>query len=194
MKHVVFCGVGALGSHAALLSRNLPITLGLVDFDRVESKNLLSQAFVKPSIGKNKADALKAQLFNFHGVKAEAFGVRLTDDNAQALLAKAGLVVDCFDNERSRALLSRFCRSAQLPLVHAAISADGSVGLVRWDERFVPDAEDHQGQATCETGDHLPLITLVAAVLARTIQDFVASGEQRDSLISLKTVLVTSAF
>lgn len=192
MKRVLFCGVGALGSHAAVLSRNLPIALCLVDFDRVESKNLLSQAFVKPSIGKNKADALKAQLLNFHSVKAESFGVRVTDENVETLLAKADLVVDCFDNAKSREVLSRFCRSAKRPLVHAAISADGSFGLVRWDERFVADVEDQEGQATCETGDHLPLITLVASVLARTIQDFLASGEQRDSLVSLKSVTPTT--
>ena len=65
MKRIVFCGVGALGSHAAVLCRNFGVSIALIDFDRVESKNLLSQAYVKPSIGKNKAEALKAQLFNF---------------------------------------------------------------------------------------------------------------------------------
>ena len=74
MTTIAFCGVGALGSHAAVLCRNLDATLSFIDFDRVESKNLLAQAFVKQSVGKNKAEALKAQLLNFHGVKSEAFG------------------------------------------------------------------------------------------------------------------------
>ena len=89
---IVFCGVGALGSTAAMLCRNLEAKLVFVDFDRVESKNLASQAFVKPSVGKNKAEALKLQLSNFHGIKAEAFGVRLTEDNIETLLDKADLV------------------------------------------------------------------------------------------------------
>lgn len=190
---IVFCGVGALGSTAAVLCRNLEATLVFVDFDRVESKNLLAQAYVKQSIGKNKAEALKLQLQNFHGVKAEAFGVRLTQDNVEALCGAGGLLVDCFDNQASRLLLSSFARGANKPLVHAALAGDGTFGLVRWDERFVPDAEDAEGQATCEGGAHLPLIGVLAATLARTIQDFRADGVRRDSMVSLAAVTPTLA-
>ena len=189
---IVFCGVGALGSAAAVLCRNLEGTLCFVDFDRVESKNLLAQAYVKQSIGKNKAEALKLQLQNFHGVKAEAFGVRLTQDNVEALCGAGGLLVDCFDNQASRVVLSSFARGAGKPLVHAALAGDGTFGLVRWDERFAPDAEDAEGQATCEGGAHLPLIGLLAATLARTIQDFRADGARRDSMVSLAAVTPTS--
>lgn len=82
---IVFCGVGALGSTSAALCCNFDATLVFIDFDRVESKNLLAQAYVKQSVGKNKAEALKLQLLNFHGVKAESFGVRLTPQNVAAL-------------------------------------------------------------------------------------------------------------
>ncbi len=188
---IVFCGVGALGSTAAMLCRNLDATLSFVDFDRVESKNLLAQAYVKQSVGKNKAEALKAQLLNFHGVKAEAFGVRLGPDNVEALCGGAELIVDCFDNAKSREVLSAFARAKGKALLHAAISGDGTFGLVRWDERFAPDAEDHAGQATCEGGEHLPIIGLLGAALARTIQDFVTKQARRDSMISLTGVTPT---
>jgi len=187
---IVFCGVGALGSNAAMLCRNLEAELVFVDFDRVESKNLLAQAFVKQSVGKNKAESLKLQLANFHGVKAESFGVRLTADNTATLLDKATLLVDAFDNAESRKLLSDYARAAGKPLIHAAISADGSFGLVRWDERFTPDAEDSPGEATCEGGAHLPMIGLLSAVLARNIQDFVARGEKKDAMVSLSGVAI----
>ncbi len=191
-RRIVFCGVGALGSTAAMLCRNVDATLAFVDFDRVESKNLLAQAFVKPSIGKNKAEALKLQLSNLHGVKAEAFGVRLAEANVDALCGSAALVVDAFDNAASRAVLSAFAKRTGVPLVHAALSGDGTFGLVRWDARFTPDAEDEAGQATCEGGEHLPLIGLVAATLARAIQDFLASGAMRDAMISLHAVTPTT--
>jgi molybdopterin/thiamine biosynthesis adenylyltransferase len=188
---IAFCGVGALGSSAVVMSRNLEARLRLIDFDRVESKNLLAQAFVKQSIGKNKADALRLQLSNFYGVKVESFGRRLSSDNCQALLGEADLLVDCFDNAASRKLLSDFARDSSKPLVHAAISGDGTFGIVRWDERFAPDEEDEEGQATCEGGEHLPLINLVAASLARAIQDFLRSGDKRDSMVSLNAVTPT---
>lgn len=191
MKRVVFCGVGALGSNAVVSCRNLEVQLVLIDFDRVESKNCLSQAFVKPSVGKNKADALKLQLSNFWGVKAEAFGVRVGEDNVHTLCGAADLLVDAFDNAKSRRVLSTFARSAKKPLVHAAISADGTFGLVRWDERFEPDEEGAPGQATCEGGEHLPLIAMVSSALARAVQDFVQKGETRDAMISLSGVVST---
>jgi hypothetical protein len=188
---LAFCGVGALGSTAAVLSRNLAGTLRFVDFDRVESKNLLAQAYVKQSVGKNKAEALKLQFQNFHGIKTEAFGVRLVENNLDAVLGTADLLIDCFDNQASRNLLSAFARRGGKPLVHAALSGDGRFGIVRWDERFVADAEDAAGQATCEGGDHLPLIGLLAATIARTIQDFIENGTRRDSIISLNGVQET---
>jgi len=188
---IVFCGLGALGSAAALLCRNLGAELALVDFDRVESKNVLAQGFVKQAIGRNKAEALKLQLANFYGIKAEAFGVRLTEANVDALCGPADLVVDCFDNRASREVVSAFARRAGKPLVHAAIAGDGSFGLVRWDERFTPDAEDREGQATCEGGEHLPFIGLVAATLARAVQDHVQRGEKRDAMVTLQAVTAT---
>ncbi len=193
MRRVVICGVGAIGSHAAMLCRNLDATLVLIDFDRVESKNLLSQAFVKPSIGKNKAEALKLQLLNLYGIKSESFGQRLTAENVETLLQGADLVIDAFDNLKSRELVSAHARERALPLVHAGISGDGTFGLIRWDERFVPDAEDHEGQATCETGEHLPFLGLLAAALARTVQDFLGAGVRRDSFVTLQGVSPVSS-
>ncbi len=188
---IVFCGVGALGSTAAVLCRNIDASFAFIDFDRVESKNVLAQAYVKQSIGKNKAEALKLQFQNFYGIKAESFGVRLTAENVEQLCGAADLIVDCFDNLASRQLLSTFARKANKPLLHAAISGDGTFGLVRWDERFKPDAEDAAGQATCEGGEHLPVIGQVGATLAGAIRDFAKTGARRDAMITLASVTPT---
>jgi threonine dehydrogenase-like Zn-dependent dehydrogenase len=185
---IVFCGVGALGSTAVLFCRTLGAELAFVDFDRVESKNLLAQAFVKASVGRNKAEALKLQLSTFHGVKAEAFPVRLVGSNIASVCAGADLLVDCFDNAASRELLQSWARERGVPLVHAALSGDGTFGLVRWTERFAADSEDEPGQATCEGGEHLPLIGVLAGTLARIVQDFVRDGTRRDAMVGLRGV------
>jgi hypothetical protein len=166
----------------------LPAVFRFVDFDRVESKNLLAQFFVKPSIGKHKAEALKLQWFNFWGIKAEASPVRVTEQNTQTLLGEADLIVDCFDNFASRQLLSDFAQKHDKALVHAAIAGDGTFGVVRWEGRFSADREDVAGQATCEGGEHLPMIGLLGAALARAIQDFLTSGTQRDFNVALNGV------
>jgi hypothetical protein len=188
---IVFCGVGALGSSAAMLCRGLGAELSFVDFDRVESKNLFAQAFVKASLGKNKAEALKLQLATFYGIRSEAYPVRLVESNVEALCGAADLVVDSFDNAAGRRVLQSWARSRSRPLVHAALSADGSFGLVRWTERFVPDPEDEAGQATCEAGEHLPMVGVMAGTLARIIQDFARAGQRRDAMVGLLAVTPT---
>jgi molybdopterin-synthase adenylyltransferase len=189
---IIICGVGALGSTTVCLLRNLEAELRLVDFDRVESKNLAAQWFVKQSIGKNKAEAVRLQLANFYGAKAEALGVRLAATNAAQLLAGCDLAVDCFDNADSRNVLGDAARAAAIPLVHGALAADGTFGIVRWDERFTADREDEPGQATCEGGEHLPMIGLVGATLARAIQDFARASQRHDYLVSLSGVTRTT--
>jgi hypothetical protein len=192
MPRIVFCGLGALGSNAVVACRSLEATLALVDFDRVESKNCLAQAFVKASVGKLKAEAMRLQLASFWGVKAEAFPVRLGEGNVDVLCRSADLVVETFDDAPSRRLLSRWCQRGTRagPLLHAGVSADGTFGLVRWDERFVADdppagASDGGGAAaTCRAGEHLPLVTLVAAALAVVVQAFLERGERTDRLVT----------
>ena len=189
---VVVCGVGALGSTAVLFIRNLDVELRLIDFDRVESKNLAAQWFVKQSVGKAKAESVRLQLANFYGRKADALNVRLAANNTEQLLAGCELAVDCFDNADSRIVLSEACRARGLPLLHGALAADGTFGMVRWDARFTADREDVAGQATCEGGEHLPMIGLVGSTLARAIQDFVKDGSQNDYLVSLSGVVRTT--
>lgn len=182
---ILFCGVGALGSTAATLCRTLPAKLSVVDVDRVESKNLLSQAYTRQAVGKNKAEALKLQLRTFYGVDATAYPVRLSAGNVATVAAGADLLVDCFDNAASRLVVRDFSASAGVPSVHAGLAADGTFGLVRWGERFVPDDTDEPGQATCVDGEHLPFIGLVAARLATVVAQFVRTGAREDSLVTL---------
>jgi molybdopterin-synthase adenylyltransferase len=180
---VLFCGVGALGSTAALLCRNLPAGLVFADFDRVESKNLLAQAYTRQAVGRNKAEALRLQMRTFYGVAAEAYPVRLTEENIGTVAAGADLLVDCLDNIAGRRVVLGHAARTGTPSVHSGLAGDASVGLVRWGDRFTPDPEDEPGQATCEAGEHLPFIGLLGATLAAIVSDFVRTGERRDALL-----------
>lgn len=194
MKRIVWMGVGALGSTAATLCRSLKAEHVFVDFDTVESKNLLAQAFTKQALGKNKASALAAQFLNFWGVKAEARPVRVTADNVTQLTTGASLVIDCFDNAESRRLLSKDCnmeKRVSVPLLHAALAGSGDFGLVRWDYRFLADEEDKAGGATCEGGEFLPFIGLLSAALASVVQEFIEKGVNRDVMVSKSGIQTT---
>jgi hypothetical protein len=181
---IFFCGVGALGSTAVTMCRTLPARLAFADFDRVETKNLLSQAYTRQAVGRNKAEALRLQLRTFYGVSADAYPVRLGPDNIGTVAADADLLVDCLDNLAGRQTVRSFAQARGIASVHAGLSGDATFGLVRWGERFVPDAEDEAGQATCEAGEHLPFIGLVAATLATVVADHVRTGARRDVVVT----------
>ncbi len=175
---ILFCGGGALGSHALFLARDLGQEMAVVDFDRVETKNLASQWFVKQMVGKPKAAALKLQLLNFYGVKLQDYPLRLTALNAGVLLGSADLVVECFDNAASRRVVQEYIRSQGKVCVHAGLAASGEYGVVRWDRHFTIDEEGTAAQATCDGGGFLPLILRVSSSLVASIQFHLADGRE----------------
>jgi molybdopterin-synthase adenylyltransferase len=158
-----------------LLARNLAAQLVVVDFDRVEQKNVLSQFHSKMGVGRNKARALQQAMQGLFGLRLEAVPHRLTEDNARALLGGADLVVDCVDHAPTRRLLQRVSAELAAPCLHGALAADGRYARVMWDPAFTVD-EGGDGGATCDDGEHLPFITLVAAKMAHCVQRFSNDG------------------
>jgi molybdopterin/thiamine biosynthesis adenylyltransferase len=177
-KKVVVVGVGALGSHLVLLGRNWKVQLVAVDFDKIETKNLLSQFHSKMGLGKNKTAALQQAMQGLFGVKIEAVPHKLVADNVATLLGGAELVLDCVDHTPTRALIQGFVREHNLACLHGALAADGSYARLMWDPVFVPD-EGGEGEATCEDGEHLPFVALVAAKMAALVQQWLKDGTQR---------------
>lgn len=177
MKTAVIVGVGALGSHVAQFLRN-EAALRIVDFDRVESKNILAQFHGKPSVGKGKVQSLQQSMNFLFGLKVEGIPHKLVADNAKEILGKADLVIDCLDNGASRTVVQQYVRGAGIPCLHGALAADGAYGRVVWDESFVIDFEPGTGAPTCEGGEHLPFIAVVSAYIARAAQEFLRNDRR----------------
>lgn len=176
-KLVTVVGVGALGSHVIMLLRNV-CRLKVIDFDRVENKNVSSQFHGKATVGKLKVQGLQQSMQFLFGKKIEVVPHRLTSDNSKELLGGAGLVIDCLDNGASRRLVQDYIRSKSIPCVHGALAADGGFARVIWTESFVIDDEGTGGAATCENGEHLPFISVAASFLAKAAQDFLLQGKK----------------
>lgn len=182
-KTITIVGVGALGSHVAQMLRNEG-TLRLIDFDRIEQKNVLAQFHGKPSVGQLKAAALRSQLQFLWGIKATALTTKVTRDNVEVLLpttptkTNENLVIDCLDNFEARLLVQEHVRKYKIPCLHGALAAGGGFGRAIWDERFTIDSETGQGAATCEGGEHLPFIMITAACIAMAAQRFIREGKR----------------
>jgi len=182
-KYVTIVGVGALGSHLVQFLRSEDIEIRVVDFDRVEQKNVQSQFHSKPSVGKLKVDALKQSMQFLYGRKIHTIPHKLVSDNVGALL-QGDLIIDCLDNGEARRIIQGHARETNTPCLHGALAPDGSFGRVIWDKQFVIDDEAGQGAATCENGEFLPFIAVTSAYLARSAQIFLANGKQTGFSIS----------
>ena len=175
---IVLIGVGALGSHLVQFIRNEKVDIRIIDFDRVEQKNVMSQFHGRPGVGKSKVDALKQTMDFLFKRSIAVISNKLVDNNIDFLLKNATLVVDCLDNGASRKLVQDYVRIHALPCLHGALAPGGEFGRSIWDEQFVIDSEVGAGAATCEDGEFLPFIALTAACMARSVQLFLRDGKK----------------
>jgi molybdopterin/thiamine biosynthesis adenylyltransferase len=175
MKTVTIVGVGALGSHVLQFLRGEDARFRIVDFDRVEQKNTLSQFHGRPSVRKSKVGSVKQSMQFLFGLKVEGIPHKLVSQNVGQLLGGSDLILDCLDNGEARRLVQGYVREIGIPCLHGALAADGAYGAVVWDQNFQID-DEVSGVPTCEDGTHLPFIALVSSFLARSAQRFLREG------------------
>lgn len=189
MKMVTIVGVGALGSHLVLLGRNWPVNIRVIDFDRVEAKNIQSQFHTKMGSGKNKAKALQAAMQGMFKVQIQAMSTKLMGNNQVPLLSESDLIIDCTDNFKAREIIQEYCADIALPCLHCCLSADGGLARVVWTEHFAPDKEDEEGGATCEDGQNLPFHVQASALAAQIVQRFLEEGVKQSWQITPYSVV-----
>ena len=104
---VAICGLGGLGSNIAFALARAGIgKLILIDFDSIDITNLHRQQYKANQIGMSKTEALKDNLLEIAPyVITETHTVRITEDNAEALLEKADIICEAFDDADCKAML-----------------------------------------------------------------------------------------
>ena len=136
---VLVVGAGGLGAPVLLdLAAAGVGTLGVVDDDVVTLSNLQRQVIhATPDIGTSKVDSAAALIHRLNPhVAVEQHPVRLTAQNALALIERYDLIADGSDNFATRYLVSDACYFARRPLVTAALGPfDGTLTTIRAHER-----------------------------------------------------------
>lgn len=104
---VAVCGLGGLGSNIAIALARAGIgRLILIDFDRVDIRNLHRQQYKADQIGKYKTEALTENLREIAPyVEIQAITERVTEENFAACLAGADVICEAFDNAEAKAML-----------------------------------------------------------------------------------------
>ena len=136
---VLVIGAGGLGAPVLLYLAAAGVgTLGVVDDDVVALSNLQRQVIhTTPDIGAPKVDSAAAAIHRLNPhVAVEGHRVRLTAQNAIALIGRYDIIADGSDNFATRYLVSDACYFAKRPLVTAAVGTfDGTLTTIRAHER-----------------------------------------------------------
>lgn len=136
---VLVIGAGGLGAPMLQYLAAAGVgTIGVVDDDTVALSNLQRQVIHgTPDIGRLKTASASDAIQRLNpDVRVEVHAVRLTADNARALIDAYDLVADGSDNFDTRYLVSDTCHHAGRPLVTASVNVfDGAVTTIRGHER-----------------------------------------------------------
>lgn len=120
----VLIGAGALGSPAATYMAAAGVgRIGIVDGDDVELSNLARQPLhFTPDVGVQKAESAARKLGVLNtDITVEPYPVTLTEDNADAIVAGADVVVDCSDSFETRYAVNDACCEQRISLVEGGV-------------------------------------------------------------------------
>lgn len=188
LARIVICGVGALGSPLTdNLARHGAKNLLVIDKDRIEEHNIGTQIFDRGEIGAWKAEVVAARVFRATGSEIEGVSKELTAQNLAKITRGADVVVDCFDNSASRALLTTWCREKGLACLHLGVNAD--YGEVKWNDGYqIPG--DVEGVGACDYPLARNLLLFVVALGSEAILRFLWRGEKADFSFTLEDLAI----
>lgn len=179
---VAICGLGGLGSNIALALARAGIgRLILIDHDRVDISNLHRQQYKAAQVGRYKTEALSENINEIAPyVKLETHTVRITTENAAALLTGVRIVCEAFDRAESKAMLADVVLGT-MPEKYL-VAASGMAGLGRSDlirtrkvtERFYLCGDGESDAA--DEGMFASRVMLCAAHQAHAVLRILANG------------------
>jgi len=175
--HALVIGAGGLGSPVALYLGSAGVgRITLVDNDAVDLTNLQRQiAHTTARVGQPKALSAQQAIADLNpDVQVTPLVQRAGNQELDALVATADVVLDCCDNFATRQAINAACVRHRKPLVSgAAVRFDGQLAV--YDPRsaqspcyacvFPPDADVQETQ--CATlGVFAPMVGIIGAMQA----------------------------
>lgn len=105
---VAIFGLGGLGSNVAFSLARIGIGhLHLIDFDVVDLANLNRQQYRIGHLGLYKTEALKMQIMEINPyLHIHTDTLKVTEDNAPALMADAHIICEAFDDPQAKSMLA----------------------------------------------------------------------------------------
>lgn len=184
MKITVF-GLGAIGSNLIIqLMKQYPdFEFVGVDYDKIEERNIKTQAYFLEQVGMPKAHAIPiiASRFirkpKYTPLNKKIIEILKIEDD------KDHLYLDCFDNASSRKLISSGKYSNVL---HIGFSPHYTSEII-WDERYdVPNDVDPSRNDICEMQEAVAFIHFIVNFASLVLSNYLISGKKDNYIITNK--------
>lgn len=166
---VAVCGLGGLGSNAAILLARAGVgNLHIIDFDSVDCGNLNRQQYFLGQVGMPKPEALAETLRDINpycNIRQET--ARLTEANIPYILRNDSIICEALDDAEQKAALVN-CVLEKLPQAYL-IAASGMAGLNSANDITTRKITDHFylcGDECSDISDENALFSTRAALCA----------------------------
>ena len=201
-ENVIIFGCGAAGSNVFLnlIHVHPALNYTLVDFDKVEARNILpgTQPYSKADLNRPKVQALQMIARQRRDIRAVAVNQKMCSVyNVRELIkSPQTILIDAFDNAPSRNLLFQ-CDKHPAPtgkesILHIGFSAQ-MVGEIVWNESYEEMSESKADARidVCELHLALPFINVLTGMAAKVVSDFILHGRKQSLGFQFNEMKVT---
>ena len=184
---ILICGAGSIGSN---LVRNLvPDLKGqheitVLDMDTVEDRNVTpgTQWFTPDQIGLPKVEALQYNVYQTFQREIQIINKQFggQEDSSKYVPKWAeeyNLIVDCFDNSKSRALIQNMYPDDRYDILHIGFS-DKFTFEIEWAENYQVPTDITTGMDICEMEGAAGFVNSVASLGALVVENFIWKNDK----------------
>lgn len=187
---IIVCGCGAIGSNLIdnLLRQGFK-NITVIDDDRVEDHNRGTQIWDSREVGRLKTDAMKNRAFVSTKTIIKSVPRRLTENSIKKHIpTKESIIIDTFDNSKSRGMLYEHCKLSKQPCLHTGLFQD--FAEIIWNETYIVPGEP-TGMDVCEYPLARNIILLCIAVTSEVLIKYINKGVKKSYMITLKDLKIS---
>lgn len=123
--NIVVIGAGSTGSFLALTLAKMGLkNIKVIDYDKVEEKNIPNQFFRMSDVGKFKIDALQEIIKDFTGIEIETENVKIDEDYVFDMDLNT-LFIFCLDNMEGRKIIYEQLKEFPVKILDTRFGSEG---------------------------------------------------------------------
>ena len=183
-KHILVCGCGSVGSNIiSNMAKQGFENITVIDNDRIEKHNIGNQTWGLREINGKKVQVMKAQVYASTGIAITPIDKELNASNVKKLLTKDSVIVDGFDNFKSRAIIMDHCKANGIDCIHIGLSE--TYAEVVWNEKYKIPKTKNKGMDVCEYPLSRNIAMFANIIGIESIIRFISTGVKKSYSITI---------